>query len=162
MSSNYPCLPMENNVVEYNETQKSNLSDLLNMHCLDSEQSIIGSKTWHPGILLVISFSLLVCSEVWWWSWYLRQSPLWPWWLVRQHKIKQGIARWYLVLHDNTAEGRYGKALAWCTLSSVFQTDFSNWSIFQVINVAWDPVWRAREMKRSSGASLPLHSLFKI
>lgn len=37
MSSNYPCLSLEDNVVEYDETQKSNLSNLLNMYCLDSD-----------------------------------------------------------------------------------------------------------------------------
>lgn len=68
--------------------------------------------------------------------------------------MKQTIKRCYRILHDNTVEGRYGKALALCTLSSVFQTDFSNWSIFQIINVAWNSAWRAREMKRSSGAAL--------
>ena len=55
------------------------------------------------------------------------------------------------------------EALALCALSSVFQTDYSNWSIFQVINVAWDSAWRAREMKHSSGAgSAAALSLFRI
>lgn len=112
---------------------------------------------------LAISFSLLIqlfaCSEVWRWSWYPRRSPLWPRWLIRQCEMKQTIDRCYRVPHDNTAEGRYGKALASHTLASVFQTDYSNWSIFQVINVAWNSAWRARKRWNTlSGASLPLCS----
>lgn len=80
MSSNYPCLSMEDNVVKYNEPQKSNLANLLNMYCLDSDN--IQKMAPKPGIqeyLWPFPFhylSVFACSEVWWWSWYPRHSPL--------------------------------------------------------------------------------------
>ena len=62
MSSNYPCLSIEDNVVKNNEAQKSNLANLLNMYCLDSDNiQKMAPKTWHPRISLAISFSLLIC-----------------------------------------------------------------------------------------------------
>lgn len=92
-----------------------------------------------------------------------RHSPLWPRWLVGQYEMKKSLLTDVIhILHNNTAESWYGQAIAWCTLPPVLLTDSPNWSIFQVINVAWKSAWWAHEMKRSTGAALPPHSLFSF
>lgn len=48
MSSNNPCLSLGDDMVEYNEMQKSNLTNLLNMYCLVSDN--ISKMAPKPGI----------------------------------------------------------------------------------------------------------------
>lgn len=59
-------------VLKYNETQKSNLSNLLNMYCSDTDNT--QKMAPEPGVqeyLCPFPFhyvSVFACSGVWWWS----------------------------------------------------------------------------------------------
>lgn len=112
-------------MVKYNAKLKSNSSNLLNMHCLDGDNvEKIAAKHSSRKYLWPFPFAYLsvpACSGVWWWSWYRRHSPPWPWWLARQCKMKQAIDRCYRSLHDNAAAGRYGNALAVCAARLYFK-----------------------------------------
>lgn len=60
-------------------------------------------------------------------------------------------------LHDSTADGEVLEAGACCSLSSVFQTDFFNRSIFQAINVPCDSSVTAGGDENFSGLELRSH-----